>query len=221
MTMPKAFVFDAYGTLFDVHSVTGEADRRFPGRGAELSRLWRQKQLEYTWLRTLMGRYADFETVTGEALQHAAEVLGLRLDADGEAALVRAYRTLKTFPEVHDALAALAPRPRVILSNGSPAMLEAAVVHAGLHRHLQATLSVDSLGVFKPVPAVYRQAAEHLGLPVADIGFVSANYWDAAGAASFGFRVFWLNRGGQTPDRLGSTPSAVLTGLDQLVSLAA
>lgn len=220
VSIAKALVFDAYGTLFDVHSVSGEAERRFPGRGAELSRLWRQKQLEYTWLRSLMGRYRDFETVTADALHHAAEALGLQLDVAAASALLGAYRTLGTFPEVHRVLAALAPRPRVILSNGSPAMLEAAVRHAGLDRHLQAALSVDSVGIFKPAPQAYQLAVEHLGVPPANIAFVSSNYWDAAGAASFGFRVFWLNRGGQAPDRLDCTAATTLTGLDQLLQFA-
>ncbi|MCA3135089.1 MAG: haloacid dehalogenase type II [Betaproteobacteria bacterium] len=216
----KAFIFDAYGTLLDVHSVAGEAERHFPGQGAQLSALWRQKQLEYTWLRSLMGRYADFETVTRQALEHAAESLGLPLEAPVAAALMAAYRTLTAFADAHAALEALSPRPRIILSNGSPAMLEAAVRHAGLDHHLQATLSVDSLRSFKPTPAVYRLAVDHLGEPAAHIGFVSANYWDAAGAASFGLRVFWLNRTGRPPDRLGVEPATVLNGLHQLPQYA-
>lgn len=216
----KAFVFDAYGTLLDVHSVAGEANRHFPGKGEELSALWRRKQLEYTWLRSLMGRYTDFETLTSQALEHAAEALGLPLKASVATALMGEYRTLAPFPDAFAALESLAPRPRVILSNGSPAMLDAAVGHAGLDRHLLATLSVDSLRIFKPAPAVYRLAVEYLGEPAAHIGFVSANYWDAAGAASFGLRVFWLNRTGQAPDRLGFEPAAVLTRLDQLAHMA-
>lgn len=221
MSAPKAFVFDAYGTLFEVHSVAAEADRRFAGRGAELSRLWRQKQLEYTWLRSLMGRYADFETVTGEALAHACEVLGLPLDEGAREALMGAYRRLSTYAEVPAALAALAPRPCAILSNGSPAMLEAAVRHAGLDRLLAATLSVDPLRIFKPAPVVYQLAVDRLGVAASDVAFVSSNYWDAAGAASFGFRVFWINRTGQVPDRLGFAPAAVLTRLDELAGRAA
>lgn len=216
MSAPKAFVFDAYGTLFDVHSVVTEADRRFPGRGAELSRLWRQKQLEYTWLRSLMGRYADFETVTRDALGHACEALGLPADPAALESLMAAYRRLSPHAEVPATLAGLAPRPRIILSNGSPAMLEAAVHHAGLDRLLDATLSVDPLRVFKPAPVVYQLAVDHLGVSAPEIAFVSSNYWDAAGAASFGFRVFWINRTGQVPDRLGFAPATVLTRLDQL-----
>jgi 2-haloacid dehalogenase len=220
VSAPKGFVFDAYGTLFDVHSVVAEADRRFPGRGAELSRLWRQKQIEYTWLRSLMARYADFETLTADALGHACEVLGLALDEGALEPLMGAYRRLATYAEVPAALAALAPRPRIILSNGSPAMLDAAVRHAGLDRLLDATLSVDPLRIFKPAPVVYQLAVDRLGMAAADIAFVSSNYWDAAGAASFGLRVFWINRTGQAPDRLGFSPAAVLTRLDQLAERA-
>lgn len=212
----KALVFDAYGTLFDVHSVSAEGERCFPGHGAELSRLWRQKQLEYTWLRSLMGRYEDFERVTAGALVHACTALKLTLGEQAQESLMGAYMKLLPYPEVRGALASLATRKRAILSNGSPRMLEAVVKNAVLSSAFDAVISVDQLKIFKPHPSVYKLAVDKLGVTTAEIGFVSSNFWDVSGAASFGFRTFWINRTGQVPDELGFRPSAILTGLDQL-----
>lgn len=214
----KALVFDAYGTLFDVHSVIAAAEARFPGRGGELSRLWRQKQLEYTWLRSLMGRYEDFERVTADALGHACLALGVSLDEETRAALMDAYLRLAPHPEVPAALAALAAHARAILSNGSPRMLEAVVRHAGLQAAFDAVLSVDALKIYKPHPSVYQLAVDRLGVGANDIGFVSSNFWDISGAAAFGFRTFWINRSGHVPDRLGYQPVAMLSSLDQLAA---
>jgi 2-haloacid dehalogenase len=215
----RALVFDAYGTLFDVHSVTRRADALFPGRGAALSAAWRAKQLEYTWLRTLMGRYEDFDRVTRDALEWALESLGLAADAPSRAALVDEYRRLALFPEVRDALNALAAqRPLAILSNGHPAMLEAVVDHNGLRPLLRGgILSVHGARRFKPEPSVYRIAEDALGLPRAAVGFVSSNGWDAAGAASYGFSAFWVNRGNAPVDRLDAAPRRILRGLSELL----
>lgn len=213
----KAYVFDAYGTLFDVHSVIAECEQHYPGKGGELSRLWRQKQLEYTWLRSLMQRYRDFEHVTLDALKFATQSLELTLDEFASGRLITAYRHLTPYPEVATTLDALKGKPRAILSNGSPDMLEAVVKNAGFTSKLEAVLSVHSRGVFKPHPSVYRMAVDHLGVPAAEIAFVSSNAWDASGAASFGFKVFWINRTGAAFDQLGYTPAAVLTSLDQLL----
>jgi 2-haloacid dehalogenase len=214
----SALVFDAYGTLFDVHSVTRRADALFPGRGAELSAAWRGKQLEYSWLRTLMGRYEDFDRVTRAALEWSLESLGLPLEEASCAALIAEYRRLEPFPEVRDALTRLArSRPLAILSNGHPDMLEALVEHNAMRPLFRGgILSVDAVKRFKPEPSVYRIAEEALGMPCATVGFVSSNGWDAAGAKSFGYRVFWLNRRAAPLERLGAPPDAVLATLADL-----
>lgn len=217
MSLPiKALVFDAYGTLFDVHSVIAECDAAFPGKGMALSQLWRTKQLEYTWLRSLMGRYIDFEAVTAAALHTACRMLDLALDKPTGGRMLQAYRTLAPFPEVPAALERLRGRKLAILSNGSPLMLNAVVRNAGLDHLLDAVISVDSLKIFKPHPSVYALVTDAFGVEPADIGFVSSNFWDVSGALSFGFRAFWINRTGQIPDDLGYSPVAVLKSLDQL-----
>lgn len=219
MTLPaplKALVFDAYGTLFDVHSVVTLCDSLFPGRGTPLSQLWRAKQLEYTWLRTLMGRYADFTAVTRDALEYACKVLHLALDEKKCAQLMDAYNHLALYPDARDALAALSGLKLAILSNGSPAMLEPLVRNAGLGEVLNAVISVDRVKIFKPDSRVYQLAPDTLGVDKSEIGFVSSNYWDAAGAKSFGFKVFWINRAGAQADTLGAAPDHVLGKLTEL-----
>jgi 2-haloacid dehalogenase len=212
----QAVVFDAYGTLFDVHSVIWRCEQLFPGRGEALSRLWRSKQLEYTWLRSLMGRYEDFESVTRAALAHSCKTLGLHLDGAASQALLEEYRHLATYPEVPSALQSLRGTKLAILSNGSPEMLQAVVRNAGLEPVLQAVLSVDSLRVFKPHPSVYQLAVDRLRVRREDVAFVSSNFWDASGARSFGLRTFWINRAGAQPDELGYPPHRALERLDQL-----
>ncbi len=216
MTRPAALVFDAYGTLFDVHSVTRLADTLWPGRGAALSQLWRTKQLEYTWLRSLMHRYEDFSRVTEDSLRYTCEAMGLPYSADSHAQLMAAYLLLDPFPEVRETLAHLAGIPLAILSNGSPAMLAPLVANAGLGGVIPTVLSVDEVKVFKPDPRVYQLAVDRLGVPASAIGFVSSNCWDAIGAESFGFRVFWINRGGAPVDRMGFTPDTILASLADL-----
>lgn len=215
-----ALVFDAYGTLFDVHSVSRRAESLFPGRGAALSAAWRTKQLEYSWLRTLMGRYEDFDRVTRAALEWALDSLGIEADEAAQRAMIEEYRRLATFPEVPAALESLArTRPLAILSNGHPGMLEAVVDHNGLRERFRGgILSVHSARRFKPDPSVYRIAEEALGVPRALVGFVSSNGWDAAGAKSFGFRAYWVNRGGAPVERLGVRPDAILKDLGALES---
>ena len=211
----RGYVFDAYGTLFDVHSVI-EAGRAITGDPAALSLVWRQKQLEYTWLRSLMGRYEDFWAVTEAALRFSVRRLGLTADEAQLARLMDAYLSLACFPEVEAALARLAGRPRAILSNGSPRMLAAAVASSGLGRHLQHVLSVDAVKTFKPAPAVYALGPQALGIPAADLLFVSSNAWDVAGAKSFGYQAAWCNRTGAPAEELGVTPDRVVTRLDEL-----
>ena len=215
-----ALVFDAYGTLFDVHSVSRRAESLFPGRGAALSAAWRAKQLEYSWLRTLMGRYEDFDRVTRASLEWALDSLGIEADDAAQRAMIEEYRRLATFPEVPAALESLArTRALAILSNGHPGMLEAVVDHNGLRERFRGgILSVHSARRFKPDPAVYRIAEEALGVPRALVGFVSSNGWDAAGAKSFGFRAYWVNRGGAPVERLGVRPDAIVKDLAALES---
>lgn len=216
---PAALVFDAYGTLFDVHSVTATAESIWPGEGAALSRQWRAKQLEYTWLRSLMGRYEDFARVTADALDYACAALNLPLAAAQRTRLLEAYLRLATFPEVAAALGRLRGTRLAILSNGSPAMLEPVVVSAGLNGLITDVLSVDAVGIFKPDPRVYRVAVDRLGVPAQAIGFVSSNCWDAIGAKAFGFRTFWVNRSGAPVDRMGLEPDHVLASLADLPAL--
>ena len=211
----RGYVFDAYGTLFDVHSVI-DAGRAITSDPAALSALWRQKQLEYTWLRALMGRYEDFWAVTEAALRHSVRRLGLRADDAQLARLMEAYLSLACFAEVPAALERLAGRPRAILSNGSPRMLAAAVTASGLERHLQHVLSVDAVKTYKPSPAVYALAPRALGIPAAELLFVSSNAWDIAGAKSFGYQVAWCNRTGAPAEELGAAPDLVITRLDEL-----
>ena len=214
----KGWVFDAYGTLFDPFSVQRRAEGIFPGHGEALSRLWRSRQLEYTWLRSLMNRYADFEQVTRDALLYACRSLGLRCEAAEQDELMQEYLRLDVYPDVREGLEGLSTRPLVILSNGSPAMLEAVVEHARLTSLFAALLSVDRVKTYKPSPAVYQLAVEALMLSKEEIGFVSSNYWDAAGAAAFGLLTFWLNRSKAIPEELGIVPTTTLTDLRDLSS---
>ncbi|RPI40699.1 MAG: haloacid dehalogenase type II [Betaproteobacteria bacterium] len=215
----RAVVFDAYGTLFDVHSVITRCNALFPGHGPALSQLWRQKQLEYTWLRSLMGRYDSFEAITEAALNHACASMRLVLSATGRSDLMQAYRRLNTYPEVADALAGLRDCRLAILSNGSPEMLAAVVRHASLERLLDYVISVEEVRIFKPHPNTYRLAVDKLQARIEAIAFVSSNYWDVCGAASFGFQAFWINRSKAAPDGLGARPKAVLDRLTDLVAL--
>jgi 2-haloacid dehalogenase len=208
-----ALVFDAYGTLYDVHSVMRRCESSFPGKGAQLSQLWRAKQLEYTWQRSLMQRYVPFSTVTREALAYSCAALELDLSVQLMEALMSEYLSLAPFPEVAKALARL-PMKKAILSNGSPDLLDPLVRQSGLR--FDAVISVDELKVFKPAPQVYELAVRRLDTPKERIGFVSSNCWDALGAKSYGFRVYWINRGGAPVDRLGFTPDAQLQTLAEL-----
>ena len=216
MAGPRAFVFDAYGTLFDVHSVV-EAGRAVTGDPQALSMLWRQKQLEYTWLRSLMGRYEDFWAVTEAALRFSLERLGIVAGEDAIRRLMEAYLSLATFPEVEAALAGMAGTPLGILSNGSPAMLAAAVRSSGLEGRLAHVLSVDAVRTYKPSRAVYELGTRAFALPAGDILFVSSNGWDVAGAKAFGYRTCWCNRLGGPREKLGVTPDLEVTRLDQIL----
>ncbi len=215
----KALVFDAYGTLFDVHSVIRLCEELWPGRGAAVSQLWRAKQLEYTWQRSLMRRYKDFSTVTLDGLRHACEALMVSLDDSQVDRLQQAYLSLDTFPEVKDSLRKLSRFRLAILSNGAPSMLKSVVAHAGLEGVFSAVISVDPLKTYKPTPDVYRLAVGRLRVPKIAIGFVSSNCWDACGAKCFGFHTFWINRTGAPVDRLDAVPDHVIGSVAELVEL--
>lgn len=216
-------VFDAYGTLFDV---TAAARRAGAGNAAlaqswpALAENWRRKQLEYSWLRTISGAYADFATVTADALDWAMEAQGLN-DPDLREELLALYDALDPFPEVAETLARLSERGMrlAILSNGSPAMLASAVNAAGLSGAFEAVLSVDSLRIFKPQAAVYALVGARLGTAPQQVLFASSNGWDIAGAARFGFHTAWVNRAAAPQDRLPQRPMHEIPDLTHLPRL--
>ena len=190
----KAIIFDAYGTLYDVQSVAAVTEAAFPGHGEYITQVWRMKQLEYTWLRSLMGRYRDFHAVTRESLGYTLNTLGLTADEALFNRIVGAYDTLEPYPEATRALEALAPYRLAILSNGSPEMLAALVRNSGLDRYLEAVISVDAKHVYKPDSRAYELVQERLGVAPEEVVFVSSNGFDVAGARSFGFRVARIER---------------------------
>ena len=190
----KAVVFDAYGTLYDIQSVAAVTEAEFPGYGGIITQIWRIKQLEYTWLRSLMRRYQDFSVVTRESLAYTLRVLGLRHDDDAFTRIMEKYLHLDLYPDATAALAALRGRKLAILSNGSTAMLNALVRNSGLDRVLDATISVDSKKVFKPAPEAYSLIESVLGVSPAEVLFVSSNPWDACGGKAFGLNVAWIER---------------------------
>ena len=218
-----AWVFDAYGTLFDVHSLAVIAERWAPGKGAELSRVWRTKQLEYTWLASLMALRPreDFAALTGKALEYAIAALDLPWGSEERTHLIAAYRSLAPFPDTKTTLIALASRPRWILSNGTLAMLEPLLHTSGVASLIDGVLSVDAAGIFKPAPRVYRLAVDRLHLAPEQIGFVSANGWDSTGAKAFGLTTFWINRSGQPVERHGPPPDFIVGSLAELPALVA
>jgi 2-haloacid dehalogenase len=208
MVKPRAFIFDAYGTLFDVHS----AIEYEPA----LSQLWRRKQLESTWLRALMERYEDFRHVTEAALRSALRELSIEASDRQLERLMRAYLSPAAFPEVKSALEALRDSPLAILSNGTPAMLDSAVRHNGLEAYFSAIISVDLVRTYKPSPRVYALGPKILSFPADEILFVSSNLWDAAGAKAFGYQVCWCNRSGAQTEDLEFAPDFVVPRLDQI-----
>jgi 2-haloacid dehalogenase len=215
-----ACVFDAYGTLFDFNSAAQRCRDVLGDKADDLSAVWRTKQLQYTWLRALMGEHAPFWQVTGEALDFAMD----SLDIDDQALrdrLMDLYLHIDAFPEVVATLKVLkeAGLKTAILSNGSPEMLAAAVENTGTGPYLDAVLSVEDVGIFKPHPSVYQLACDRLGVDAANISFQSSNSWDAVGAANFGMRVVWINRYGQGRERLGAQPDVELSRMDELPAI--
>ena len=218
----RACVFDAYGTLFDFASAAAACADVLGDKAAAVTALWRDKQLQYTWLRGLQGRHADFWQVTGDALDFTLDTLAIA-DANVRDRLMSLYRTLDCFPEVPQVLGRLKEAGFVtaILSNGSPSMLADAVAGARLGDLLDHVLSVEEVGVFKPHPSVYRLAVDRLGVPPSAISFQSSNAWDAHAASAFGMRVVWCNRYGQRRERLPGAPDREIRTLAELPSLLA
>ncbi|MDF1719673.1 MAG: haloacid dehalogenase type II [Minwuia sp.] len=217
----RACIFDAYGTLFDVNAAARHCAGRLGDSWQPLAETWRAKQLKYTWLRALTGQHVDFWQVTQDALDYAMASLSID-DAGLRAELAELYLRLDAYPEVPDMLADLkaAGLKTAILSNGSPMMLEAAVANAGIGDLLDAVLTVESVGVFKPHPSVYELAGKAFGLPAGEMSFQSSNGWDAYAAKAFGFQVVWVNRFGQAEERIPQTPDlqiSDLTGLADIV----
>lgn len=212
--------FDAYGTLFDLGSAVAGAAASLGDKATNLSALWRLKQIEYTQLRSLMGRYTDFETVTRDALRYA--LASLDIDAPGlEDRLMASYFQLRAYDDAVQALNGLKAKGYwcAVLSNGSPRMLNAGVTAAGLADHLDAVLSVDAVGVFKPHPSTYRMAVAASGIEARRILFVSSNPWDVAGASTFGFPTAWINRAGLRPDNVPGGPDMEINSLAALSPL--
>jgi 2-haloacid dehalogenase len=190
----KAVVFDAYGTLYDIQSVAAVTEEAFPGYGEIITQIWRVKQLEYTWLRSLMRSYRDFSDITRESLAYTLRVLGLEYDISTFERIIEKYLHLDLYPDAAAALAALRGCKLAILSNGSTGMLGALVRNSGLDRVLDATISVDSKKIFKPAPEAYSLIESVLGVPPAEVLFISSNPWDACGAKAFGLNVAWIER---------------------------
>jgi 2-haloacid dehalogenase len=190
----QAVVFDAYGTLYDIQSVATVTEEAFPGYGEIITQIWRIKQLEYSWLRSLMRRYEDFSVITRESLAYTLKVLGLKHDGAVFERIVDKYLHLDLYPDAPAALAAMRDRKLAILSNGSTDMLTTLVRNSGLDRVLDATISIDSRKIFKPSPDAYTLIESRLGVPPAQVLFVSSNPWDACGAKAFGLNVAWIER---------------------------
>jgi len=217
MATVRAVVFDAYGTLLDFASAAERAGDALGERWRTLADLWRRKQLEYTWLRSLMRRHVDFWQVTGESLDFALQSLGIH-DLALRKRLMDLYLQLDAYPDAREALVALRAQGLrlAVLSNGSTGMLDAGIRHSGLDDLLDVVMSVEEVGIYKPSPEVYAMAARQLDLLPGEIGFVSANGWDAHGASAFGFRVAWCNRSGQPPERLPGAPEVEVRSLADL-----
>ena len=218
----KALAFDAYGTLFDVFSVTALCEQLFPGKGNQLAQIWRFKQLQYSLMRSLMGRHRDFWGLTEDGLVWASKNLQLDLTADKKKQLMEAYLSLAAFPDVKPGLDALKKQGTklAILSNGEPKMLEAAAKSAGISELLDEIISVEEVKIFKVSPRVYNLASERLKVTNPELGFVSANNWDAVGAASAGLRTFWIQRSSaEVPEELGFQVDTTVKAITELAPL--
>ena len=216
----RACVFDAYGTLFDVHSAAGQYSQKLGELEASVSEMWRAKQLQYTWLRSLMGTYDDFWTVTGDSLDYALASHGVE-DEELRSNLMNAYLQLSCFEEVPNVLRTLKENGIVtaILSNGSPDMLDPVVENSGVTDYIDACISVDAVKIYKPTAEVYQLPCDRFGVKPEEVSFQSSNCWDAIGGAQFGYQVAWCNRYGQQLDRLPAKPQAEISSLTELLPL--
>lgn len=215
----KAVVFDAYGTLYDIQSVAAMTEQAFPGYGETVTQIWRIKQLEYTWLRSLMGRYESFWTVTRDSLEYTLSCLGLKDDGAFFDRIMDKYLHLDPYADAKQTLASLKNFRLAILSNGNQSMLDALVRNTGLDSHLDEVISIDSRKIFKPSPAAYELIEERLGVPPANVLFVSSNGFDAAGAKNFGLNVAWIRRAGPQAPRQDMDATGVLGPLGMFKAL--
>lgn len=214
----QGIVFDLYGTLYDLGCVARACEREFPTRGEQLAAAWRRKQLEYTWLRTLMERFSDFDSVSEEALSFTCEEMGLELDAGTRRRLCDQYLKLQPYADMPASLRRLrdAGLPLAILSNAAQASLAQVIGNSGMKWGFDHVISVDKVRVFKPHRKVYLLAEQRMGMPRENLLFVSSNTWDAAAASAFGFPVCWINRQGRPFDQLGALPTVEVADLDSM-----
>ena len=211
--MIKALVFDAYGTLFDVHSVGKECNEIFPNKGDEISQSWRKKQLEYFFLRQLMERYKPFDEITKEALNYACKENGVELSEENEERLMNAYLKLELFEEVESVLKELSDKKLVVFSNGSVNMIDPLVEQSSINEYIDEVISADEIKQYKPTPAAYNHALERLDVKREEILFMSSNPWDITGAKSFGFNTAWINRKELVAEELDIQPDSVYSDL--------
>lgn len=215
--MFKGIVFDAYGTLFDVFSLSQKCEKEYPGKGNEISKIWRQKQLEYSWLHTLMNWYENFWQITEDALCFSLKSLNLSYDTNKINQIMNSYFNLTIYEEIIQALQAFRPRKLAILTNGNAKMIDKLLIDTKLNKYLDGFLSADEVQLFKPRPEVYQLAVDYFNLDKSEILFVSSNAWDIAGAKSFGFTVGWINRLKNPPEELGFKPDYIVSNLLELV----
>ncbi|GAB3056992.1 haloacid dehalogenase type II [Salinicoccus sesuvii] len=211
--MIKALVFDAYGTLYDVHSVKAACESVFPEKGEQISATWREKQVKYFFQRQLMGRYHPFDEVTRDALRYACKAEGVDLSAEDEERLMMAYLNLELFDEVGDVLEKCSDKERVVFSNGSENMIVPLVESSDIHGYIDRIISADEIKQYKPSPEAYAYALEQLELKRDEVLFMSSNTWDIMGAASFGFQTAWINRNKDHPETLDVQPDQAYTDL--------
>lgn len=217
MSSIKALVFDVYGTLFDVYSVKEKCDELFDGQGEEISILWRQKQLEYSFLRQLMGQYEPFIDITRDSLKYAVNKLNLEYNQEKELVLLEEYKNLSHYPEVETVLKEMKPKKLAVFSNGSRNMLEPLIQNSGLSSLFDEIISVDDIKQYKPTPASYSYCLKVLGLEREEILFMSSNGWDITGAKNFGFKTAWINRNKLPIEELNQKPHAIYTDLNGIL----
>ncbi|WP_417897730.1 haloacid dehalogenase type II [Bacillus haimaensis] len=214
VTPIKAYVFDVYGTLFDVHSVKEKCEELFPEKGESISLIWRKKQLEYFFMRQLMGDYEDFQKITKDALGYTLEEHHEEWSSHIEQTLISAYSHLTLYPEVVGVLKKLSKNKIAIFSNGTPDMLDSLITNAGLTPHFDRIISVDEIKQYKPTPASYRYALKQLGVAREEVLFISSNGWDISGAKNFGFQTAWINRAKLPEEKFNLSPDRIYSDLN-------